>query len=1232
MEKDFVYEEAAKRILQDMQGAPILLIGIGGVGGRIVAQVDKMLSGSSPRRKKVAIIAIDTNVKDLRKLREQGIETIQISDERLVRQYLKDHPQYMSWFPNNIFLNNRGMLEGAGQIRAISRLAALAAEEEGKFLPIENAVRKIAAITGSGLKENVLTMVVGSVCGGTGAGMFIQIPFYVKRVIQKILAIPNVMVRGMFLGPDIMAPIQPGELNRQAVYVNAYACLKELNAFYLLQRRDAATSLLRMEYYDYGENEDLEAEVMESRTMYQNFARDMAEQGVSMLEEEVPFEVQEEYLKRNGTIPYDHLFLFDSSFNGGTIGQKQLAEVEKMVAGMAYVHLLTDVGENALSVEDNFILSTIGSNGMSRYGSAGLCKLIYPSDQVMQYCSLRWITELIDRYWMRIDRRFEEELSLAREEQNLNPRVVLPNIQERYQELFIEETRGEQAGLSSLYSQVFIETDDGADISLAEMFLESMEQEIEDTIGGESLQKLAESCLDISIEQWAQSPEAARQGVATNKQSIRNYRAAVMKVLDDNKYSLPNQFIPATLSAMINVGDRETCIASILGRVHPIAARYLLYVILEHIRARRKEAEEDCYGLELDLVSTTDYDIFGDNPNAPIEAILGKRMRKRDLRNVLEIYEDAAGRTVSNLTAYVSSGLRSKVYAALEKRLEKLCDLYQRFFHILEGSTEDIRRQVKELRSMAKQSSVGEQYVCCEEDCLEALYEQFSIQCQSTQNALPKESAKAILRCIYGEMEQELKKSSMAERRKADYAYTNRMAQIFRQAVVAVMQEKAREEAESLINMTIYDALELEMQTVMGIVRENDREAYDYQLDHWIKTKVALAMTMAQPWVGICDVVGRTTMSVYLAMHPANAVTLDGKASVESTAERFLKETATPEGHAVTVLIHDNFRADELICYKARYNLLVENLDKFKRGGEAHRHYEERMNQIGKMPRSSREAEVITVINPHLNKYWCEEGYLPSIYPAQRIVDEKNNMRAFFFALTLEKPCCVRLKNGKGKISWWFLHGMDTIRIKAAGVPIGNSYADLYESMKFNREMKYTLLYYGKNHLRRMKVQSSPDTMEDEIYGQMMIADMIQQEKEADDENMLDILEKMSRNMDSDSFNRLLSGFGTFVREYCEFMFEKDQVKTLYACRNIRNGICSFSKLYHKSQNETLTYREETLLHNFLELFEEDEIVNSNAGLTRVRYDEDAADEETPVQEQEPKERVLYTEDYDDLA
>ena len=472
----------------------------------------------------------------------------------------------------------------------------------------------------------------------------------------------------------------------------------------------------------------------------------------------------------------------------------------------------------------------------------------------------------------------------------------------------------------------------------------------------------------------------------------------------------------------------------------------------------------------------------------------------------------------------------------------------------------------------------------------------------------------------------------MEDRRREDFAYNNRMRDIFNQAVGEVMQQKAREQAANVIEISVYDAFALEMETELGIVREHDRARYDANLDAWIKSKVSAAMTMAQPWIGICNTVGATTMSVYLAMHPDNAVRMDNVPSVEATAARYLKERATPQGHAVTVLIHDNFRQDELICYKARYNLLIENLDKFRRGGEAHRYYEQRINRIGQLPGTSRESEIITVINPHLNKYWCEEGFLPSIYPSQRIVDEKNNMRAFFYALTLEKPCCVRLKNSKGKISWWFLRGMDTIRVKAAGVPIGSSYADLYESMKFNRDMKYTLLYYGRNHLHRVKAQSALDQLEQEIYTQPVIADMIQQEKEPDDENMLDIFEKISRSMESAEFNRLLEGLAEFIREYCEYMFDKDEVKVLYACRNIRNAIATFSKLYQRSKKEKLTYREEHLLSTFLELYEDDDTADSNAGLSRVLYDTDDPDAVEAAATKDGPGEAIFTDDYDDLA
>ena len=134
----------------------------------------------------------------------------------------------------------------------------------------------------------------------------------------------------------------------------------------------------------------------------------------------------------------------------------------------------------------------------------------------MQYCSMRWITELVDSYWMRIDKRFEEELILAREEQAMNPRIQLPGIIERYQEIFLEETSGEHASMASLYAQVFMQSDDGTDFSLADRFLEQIEELIEDATSKESLQRLGESCMDISIDRMDSVTGSSKTG-SSNK-------------------------------------------------------------------------------------------------------------------------------------------------------------------------------------------------------------------------------------------------------------------------------------------------------------------------------------------------------------------------------------------------------------------------------------------------------------------------------------------------------------------------------------------------------------------------------------------------------------------------------------------------------------------------------------------------------------------------------------------
>lgn len=215
-----------------MNQVPTLVLGIGGIGCKIAAAISDSLSNED--RKYVSVIGIDTNVNDLSKLRDKHqMEIIQTSDDMEVSAYLEAHPEYLEWFPDNDFLRERTMTDGAGQVRTLSRLAFLASVESGRFTPILQEITRIRKVDGNPHNKNLTVMVVGSITGGTGAGLFLNIPFYIRNLIKSQAGIKRCVIRGMFVGPDILEDVQPSQTNKDAVCVNGYTCLKELNAFYM---------------------------------------------------------------------------------------------------------------------------------------------------------------------------------------------------------------------------------------------------------------------------------------------------------------------------------------------------------------------------------------------------------------------------------------------------------------------------------------------------------------------------------------------------------------------------------------------------------------------------------------------------------------------------------------------------------------------------------------------------------------------------------------------------------------------------------------------------------------------------------------------------------------------------------------------------------------------------------------------------------------------------------------
>ena len=119
--------------------APSVIIGVGGIGSDICASVERMMPADAPDKDGVRFVIIDTDVNSIQDLQRKGFRgtAITLTDNMtvgtcrtLMEQHIKD------WYPTSKVFDRKSMTEGAGQQRAISRLALEYAVLEGKLSPL----------------------------------------------------------------------------------------------------------------------------------------------------------------------------------------------------------------------------------------------------------------------------------------------------------------------------------------------------------------------------------------------------------------------------------------------------------------------------------------------------------------------------------------------------------------------------------------------------------------------------------------------------------------------------------------------------------------------------------------------------------------------------------------------------------------------------------------------------------------------------------------------------------------------------------------------------------------------------------------------------------------------------------------------------------------------------------------------------------------------------------------
>lgn len=179
-------------------GVPTLIIGVGGIGCQIADSIYDKLTAED--KKTVSIIAMDTHVGDLWKLRNRyNMPCVQLCENLSNDEIINNNSEVMEWFPDEPYLRNHTWCDGAGMIRTVVRLEFVNAQKQGRLDIIGKEITRIKnAAKESGSSDRINICIMGTIVGGTGSCLAVCLPFYL-RLCEKISVKTKTVIKTVLL-------------------------------------------------------------------------------------------------------------------------------------------------------------------------------------------------------------------------------------------------------------------------------------------------------------------------------------------------------------------------------------------------------------------------------------------------------------------------------------------------------------------------------------------------------------------------------------------------------------------------------------------------------------------------------------------------------------------------------------------------------------------------------------------------------------------------------------------------------------------------------------------------------------------------------------------------------------------------------------------------------------------------------------------------------------------------
>jgi len=393
-------EVDAVETLASVEFRPTLVIGLGGTGHEVMVRLKaRFLETFGPDLFKIVkLLVFDTAQENVLVRNALGADVTLTKDTELINighvpvssllNNLEVNPTIKAWLPVDQ-LSVSAIHAGAKMIRSLGRLAFFYhynhdAKIKDRLLSVIQALGniKLRGPVGESImipkSRGINVFIINSVCGGTGAGTFLDMAYLVRELI-KGSGIPEeyCFVNGLLVLPQAFANVAKDD-----IMANAYAALRELEFFS-------------------GEG--------------RFFARYPGDQEITVR-----------------TRPFNICYLVDAVNEQGKLlaGMEELAP---MIAESVFIQISSQVGQATKSVFDN--VKSLSGSAPTRHGieaptcfsSLGTAALVFPAQLIINTCAYEFGHQFIGQGLLRAagEKAADEMAKRFIEGQKLAPKPLL---------------------------------------------------------------------------------------------------------------------------------------------------------------------------------------------------------------------------------------------------------------------------------------------------------------------------------------------------------------------------------------------------------------------------------------------------------------------------------------------------------------------------------------------------------------------------------------------------------------------------------------------------------------------------------------------------------------------------------------------------------------------------------------------------------------------------------------